>query len=67
MSLLNDPSMREIVIDFCDESDKLFDQLESHLENLESNPKNNMELEKFGQIIDRIMGAAKSIGASEIS
>ncbi len=67
MSLLNDPSMREIVIDFCDESDKLFDQLESHLENLESNPKNNMELEKFGQIIDRIMGAAKSIGASEIA
>lgn len=67
MSLLNDPSMREIVVDFCDESDKLFDQLETHLENLEANPKNNMELEKFGQVIDRIMGAAKSIGAQEIA
>lgn len=67
MSMLNDPSMREIVIDFCDESDKLFDQLETHLQNLEEDPKNAAELEKFGQIIDRIMGAAKSIGASEIA
>lgn len=67
MSLLNDPSMREIVIDFCDESDKLFDQLEVHLNNLEENPKNSKELESFGQIIDRIMGAAKSIGAEEIA
>ncbi len=67
MNMLNDPSMREIVIDFCNESDQLFDQLETHLNALEENPKNTQELEKFGQIIDRIMGAAKSIGASEIA
>lgn len=67
MSLLNDPSMREIVIDFCNESDALFDQLEQHLTAFENNPKSTAELEKFGQIIDRIMGAAKSIGAEEIA
>lgn len=67
MNMLNDPSMREIVIDFCDESDKLFDQLEGHLNILESDPKNSRELENFGQVIDRIMGAAKSIGAEEIA
>jgi chemotaxis protein histidine kinase CheA len=65
--MLTDPSMREIVIDFCDESDALFDQLETHLSNLEENPKNSRELELFGQIIDRIMGAAKSLGASDVA
>lgn len=67
MSMLNDPSMKEIIIDFCDEADSLFDQLQKSLEILEENPENNKELEKFGQIIDRIMGAAKSIGAGEIA
>jgi chemotaxis protein histidine kinase CheA len=67
MSLLNDPSMKEIIIDFCDEADELFMQLETSLEILEENPLATNELEKFGQIIDRIMGAAKSIGASEIA
>lgn len=67
MSTLNDPSMKEIIIDFCDEADKLFDQLETSLELLEENPLNTKELEKFGQVIDRIMGAAKSIGAFEIA
>jgi chemotaxis protein histidine kinase CheA len=67
MSMLNDPSMKEIVIDFCNESDELFNQLESTLNTLESNPLNHNELEKFGQIIDRIMGAAKSMGANEIA
>ena len=67
MSLLNDPSMKEIVIDFCDEADSLFDQLEVSLNLLEEDPRNNKELEKFGQVIDRIMGAAKSIGAMEIA
>jgi chemotaxis protein histidine kinase CheA len=67
MNMFDDPSMKEIIIDFCDESDKLFDQLENHLTELETNPKNVRELEKFGQIIDRIMGAAKSIGAEEIA
>lgn len=67
MSILNDPSMKEIVDDFCTEAEGLFDQLEQSLELLEDNPNNSKELEKFGQIIDRIMGAAKSIGASEIA
>lgn len=67
MSLLNDPSMKEIIIDFCDEAEQLFDQLQKSLEILEENPSNTPELEKFGQIIDRIMGAAKSIGATEIA
>lgn len=67
MSIINDPSMKEIVTDFCIEAEGLFDQLEQSLESLEENPSNTKELEKFGQIIDRIMGAAKSIGASEIA
>ncbi len=67
MSILNDPSMKEIVEDFCQEADSLFNFLEKSLELLEENPVNSKELEKFGQIIDRIMGAAKSIGATEIA
>lgn len=67
MSMLNDPSMKEIVIDFCNEADDLFNQLEGSLNILEDTPLNHVELEKFGQIIDRIMGAAKSIGAIEIA
>jgi chemotaxis protein histidine kinase CheA len=67
MSMLNDPSMKEIILDFCAEAEELFNQLEQSLEATEENPANNKELEKFGQIIDRIMGAAKSIGATEIA
>ena len=67
MNILSDPSMKEIVDDFCEEADSLFDLLESSLNILEENPMNSKELEKFGQIIDRIMGAAKSIGATEIA
>lgn len=67
MSMLNDPSMKEIIIDFCDEAEALFDELQVSLEILEDIPTNTNELEKFGQVIDRIMGAAKSIGASEIA
>jgi uncharacterized protein Yka (UPF0111/DUF47 family) len=55
MNMFNDPSMKEIIIEFCDESDKLFDELEKHLTNLEQNPRSSADLEKFGQIIDRIM------------
>ena len=65
--MINDPSMKEIIIDLCDEADALFDNLQIHLEILEDMPTNTAELEKFGQIIDRIMGAAKSIGAHEIA
>ena len=67
MSMLNDPSMKEIIVDFCNEAEDLFNQLERSLELMEEDPSNTKELEKFGQIIDRIMGAAKSIGATEIA
>lgn len=67
MSMLNDPSMKEIIVDFCNETEALFEQLEQSLEILEEDPSNTPELERFGQIIDRVMGAAKSIGASEIA
>lgn len=67
MSILDDPAMKEIVDDFCNEATGLFEKLESSLEILEDNPVNPQELENFGQVIDRIMGAAKSIGADEIA
>lgn len=67
MNILNDPSMKEILDDFCEEANSLFNLLENSLNLLEENPSNTKELEKFGQIIDRIMGAAKSIGATEIA
>lgn len=67
MNNLLDPSMKEIVIEFCDEAESLFDQLDSILNLLEENPTLSIELENFGQVIDRIMGAAKSIGADEIA
>jgi len=67
MSILDDPSMKEIVDDFCEEADSLFNLLEDSLNLIEEDPSNTRELEKFGQVIDRIMGAAKSIGATEIA
>ncbi len=67
MDLLSDPSMKEIVLDFCKESRELFSELESILDDLEEDVTNSQKMEQFGQIIDRVMGAAKTIGASEIS
>lgn len=67
MSLINDPSMKEIIIEFCNESDELIVQLEEHLEIVEEDLSKKEHLEKYGQIIDRIMGASKSIGAKEIA
>lgn len=66
MSMLKDPDMLEIVIGFCDESDELCEQLEEILEDYEDDMTQTAHLEKFGQIIDRIMGAAKSIEAEKI-
>jgi chemotaxis protein histidine kinase CheA len=67
MDILNDPSMKEVVVEFANESLGLFKKLEEHLENLEDNPTSGHNLENFGQIIDRVMGAARSIGATEIA
>lgn len=67
MNLIDDPSMKEIVVDFCNESDSLVEELEEILSSLEEDIENHANFEKFGQIIDRIMGAAKSIGAKDIA
>ena len=67
MNMLNDPSMREIVIDFCNEADDLISQMDQALNIVESDLSASKELEKYGQLIDRIMGAAKSIGASDVA
>lgn len=67
MGLLDDPSMKEIVIEFCDESLELLSELEACLEDLEADPTQTKKLEQFGQVIDRIMGAAKSVGADEVA
>ncbi|MAX67839.1 MAG: hypothetical protein QF441_05330 [Bacteriovoracaceae bacterium] len=62
MSMLQDPEMAEIVDDFCKESEKIYEQLEEMLEDYEET-KDPKKLEEFGQVIDRIMGAAKSVDA----
>ena len=67
MNLLNDPSMKDVVVEFCNESTVLFNQLEEILEDFEDNPSNVSKLEEFGQIIDRVMGSAKTIGADDIA
>ena len=67
MGLIDDPSMKEIIVEFCDESLELLDELEACLEELEEDPTKTAKLEQFGQVIDLIMGAAKSIGADEIA
>ena len=61
----NDPEMMELVSGFCDESDELIASLNQILEKFEED-FNRKHLETFGQVIDRIMGAAQSLGADEI-
>lgn len=51
----------EIVREFCLETKTLLIELEPLLEDLELNPANFKALENFGQKVDRIMGAAKSL------
>lgn len=63
---LNDPDMKEIVIEFCDESDELLEQLRDYLDDFEDDPSNPKLLEEFGQTIDRIMGASKTLGLKDI-
>ena len=52
---------QEIVQEFCSESRVLLRELGVLLEELELAPENFKALESFGQKIDRIMGAAKSL------
>jgi chemotaxis protein histidine kinase CheA len=62
-----DPEMHEIILDFCNESNKQLKQLESILFSLEEEIENTKLFEQFGQIIDRIMGAAKSLELSDMA
>lgn len=64
MSMLKDPDMAEVILDFCDESDKIYSEIEEILEDYEDEP-DSKKLEIFGQTIDRVMGAAKSIEAHQ--
>lgn len=64
MSMLQDPDMSEIIEDFCKESEAIYTQLEEILDSYEDEPESR-KLEEFGQIIDRIMGAAKSVDATQ--
>lgn len=66
MSMLNDPEMKDVVLDFCVESERIFKELQNYLEDFEDDPEDKELLENFGQAIDRIMGAAKSLGANKI-
>ena len=67
MNMLSDPSMKEVVDDFCTESETLLNQLQDVLDDMEDGPENSANFEKFGQIIDRIMGAAATLQADQIS
>lgn len=65
MSLYLDPEMKDVVIEFCNESDGLIAEMEKELESFEENLNKN-HLEKFGSLIDRIMGAAKTLEIAQI-
>lgn len=62
---LNDPDMKEIVIGFCDECDALLEELEGCLDQFEDN-EDSKYLEKYGQIVDRMMGASQTLGIKNI-
>ena len=53
--------MDELLQEFCLETNTIISDLESLLEKLEENPSDFQLLETFGQKVDRIMGAAKSL------
>lgn len=53
--------MDEILKEFQDESKVYVAELADILEEVEENIENNQKLEKFGQVVDRIMGAAKTL------
>lgn len=63
MSMLQEPDMQDMVQDFCKESKDIFNGLENLLEDYEETPAPEI-LEEFGQRIDRVMGAAKSLEAN---
>jgi chemotaxis protein histidine kinase CheA len=67
MDNIYDPSMKEIVTEFCNESNDLLSQMEKLLSEFEDNLDLTKNLETFGQLIDRMMGAAKSLSLANIA
>lgn len=63
MSMLQDEDMAEVVDDFIKESKSILDTCEEILNEFEDEEDPAL-LEIFGQTIDRIMGAAKSLEAN---
>ncbi len=65
---LNDPEMAEILSDFCQESKKICAELDSIIDDIDDEDCEQMktELERYGQTIDRVMGASKSLGLNQI-
>lgn len=59
--------MKEIVDEFVVESLGLCEELEGYIEEMDDNLENSAAFENFGQVIDRIMGAAKSFQAERTS
>jgi chemotaxis protein histidine kinase CheA len=57
---------QELVSAMCHETLELCDQLDNILSDFDEEESFSEPLEKFGQTIDRIMGAAKSLGLERI-
>ena len=64
---IHSPDMFEIVVEFCNESNVLIEQCRGHLQEFEDDPTQTPLLEKYGQIIDRMMGAASTMGLDELA
>lgn len=53
--------MDDILVEFSAESKSLLEQMTKSLESVEEDASRLSDLEQFGQLVDRIMGGAKSI------
>ena len=66
MDYIDDPDMREIAEEFQKETKELVIEMQEILEAIEDSPEEKDALEKFGQTVDRIMGAAESLEIKHI-
>lgn len=57
---------KELLDELCVETLQLCEELESILDEYDEDESFSAELEKFGQTVDRIMGAAKSLGVKRL-
>jgi hypothetical protein len=53
--------MKEMISEFKDESKSLIEQMITILEEIEGDFNKKVQLENYGQVVDRIMGGAKSL------